>query len=132
MTHQPNNPSSTNPAALAADGILIFHALFALYAVVGAPLILVSPWFALIHVPVVLWSSAVNLAHWTCPLTPLEQSLRRRAGQESFEGGWIQHYLEPLVRPLGMPRHMELIAGFSVIIWNVVVYAIILWTQCNE
>lgn len=74
---------------------------------------------------VVLWSSIVNLAHWTCPLTPLEQSLRKRAGQGSVEGGWIQHYIEPMVRPQGMPRRMELIAGVSVLLWNGLVYAVV-------
>lgn len=106
----------------------MFHALFALFAVLGAPLVLVSPWFAAAHLPVVLWSSVVNLAHWTCPLTPLEQTLRQRAGQGSFEGGWIQHYIEPVLRPLGMPRRLELVAGVSVLGWNLVLYGIIWWT----
>lgn len=82
----------------------------------------------LVHIPTVIWSSVVNLANWTCPLTPLEKSLRERAGQRAFEGGWLQNYVEPLVRPLGMPRRMELVAGVSVIVWNLIVYGIIfLW-----
>lgn len=79
----------------------------------------------LLHLPVVAWSSIVNLANWTCPLTPLEKSLRERAGQEAFEGGWIQHYLEPLVRPLGMPRRLELVAGISILVWNAIAYGIV-------
>ena len=110
---------------MAADLVLIFHALVAFFAVLGGFATLLDPKFAIIHVPVVLWASIVNLAHWTCPLTPLEQHLRRRAGQPSFEEGWIQHYCEPLVRPLGMPRHLELVAGVSVLVWNVLVYAAI-------
>lgn len=111
--------------ALAADCVLTLHAVVALFAVVGGLLIPILPTLVYLHVPVVLWSSVVNLAHWTCPLTPLEQSLRKRAGQGSFEGGWIQHYIEPLVRPLGMPRRMELIAGVSVLLWNVLVYTVL-------
>ena len=108
--------------AIAADGILTVHAVFALFAVVGAPLVFVDRRIAIVHVPVVVWSSVVNLAHWTCPLTPLERRLRVRAGQLSFEGSWTQRYLEPLVRPLGMPRQLELLAGVSVVVWNACLY----------
>jgi hypothetical protein len=112
---------------LAANMILVLHTMVVLFAVLGGLLIMVDVRMALVHLPVVVWSSVVNLAHWTCPLTPLEQWLRLRAGQTSFSGGWIQHYLEPVVRPLGMPRTMELVAGISVIVWNLVVYGLIHW-----
>lgn len=111
--------------AVAADGILVVHAAVALFAVLGAPLLLVNPRIAIVHVLVVVWSSTVNLAHWICPLTPLEKRLRARAGQSSFEGSWVQHYLEPLVRPLGMPRRLELVAGTSIVVWNACLYGIV-------
>jgi len=113
-------------AAFAADLVLIAHLLIALFAVFGGFAILLEPGVALAHLPVVAWSSIVNLAHWTCPLTPLEQWLRRHAGQSSFEGGWIQHYLDPVVRPLGMPRRLEMVAGISIVVWNVAVYGVIM------
>lgn len=81
----------------------------------------------LVHIPAVAWSSIVNLANWTCPLTPLEKNLRQRAGQQVFEGSWIQNYIEPLVRPLGMPRRVELVAGVSIVVWNVIVYGVVFW-----
>ena len=108
-----------------ADLVLAAHFLFALFAVVGAFLTLIDWRIMLVHVPAVAWTSIVNLANWTCPLTPLEQGLRASAGQKAFEGGWIQHYLEPLVRPLGMPRRLELVAGISIVVWNAVVYGLI-------
>ena len=111
---------------VAADLVLIVHFLFALFAVLGGFLVLLDWRVLLIHLPAVLWSSIVNLANWTCPLTPLEKHLRRDAGEQAFEGTWIQNYVEPLVRPLGMPRHMELIAGVSVLLWKVVVYGFVL------
>lgn len=112
-------------APRAADVVLAAHFLFALFAVFGGFLVLLDWRVIFAHIPAVLWSSVVNLANWTCPLTPLEKRLRQRAGQPAFEGGWIQHYLEPLVRPLGMPRRMALIAGVSVVVWNVVVYGFV-------
>ena len=111
---------------VAADLVLTFHFLFALFAVLGGFLVLLDWRVLLIHLPAVLWSSIVNLANWTCPLTPLEKNLRRDAGEQAFEGTWIQNYVEPLVRPLGMPRRMELIAGISILVWNVVVYGFVL------
>jgi hypothetical protein len=109
----------------AADLVLAAHFLFALFAVFGAFLILIDWRVVLLHLPAVAWTSIVNLADWTCPLTPLEKSLRERAGQQAFEGGWIQHYLEPLVRPLGMPRRLELVAGVSILVWNAIAYGIV-------
>lgn len=113
-------------AAIAADIVLLFHTAFALFAVAGFFFILLEPLVVVVHLPVVIWSALVNLAHWTCPLTPLEQWLRRHAGQAGYTGGWIQRYLEPLVRPLGMPRKMELIAGVSVLVWNAMLYGLFL------
>jgi hypothetical protein len=126
LSARPTDPAPRSPAA---DLVLIAHFLFALFAVLGGFLVLVDRRVMLVHLPTVAWSSIVNLANWTCPLTPMEKSLRERAGQQAFEGGWIQHYLEPLVRPLGMPRRMELVAGLSIIAWNAAVYAIVFWLR---
>lgn len=112
---------------LAADGVLVLHFAFVLFAVFGGLLVLLSGRWAWFHLPAVLWSSAVNLASWTCPLTPIEQGCRKRVGQ-SYEGGFIQHYVGSLVYPGGMPRRLELIAGGSILVWNTLVYAALLGT----
>jgi Protein of Unknown function (DUF2784) len=110
---------------VAADFILVIHFLFVVFTLFGGFLVLIENLVLFIHLPCVLWSSIVNLANWTCPLTPLEKNLRTQAGQQAFSGTWTQNYVEPLVRPLGMPRRLELIAGVSVIVWNVLVYGIV-------
>jgi hypothetical protein len=115
--------------SVAADLVLALHFLFALFAVLGGFLALVDRRVMLAHLPVVAWSSIVNLANWTCPLTPLEKHLRRRAGQQAYEGSWTERYLEPLVRPLGMPRRLELVAGLSIVLWNALVYFIVFLTD---
>src|SRR5688572_19284785 len=63
---------------------------------------------------------------WTCPLTPLENALRIRAGQTGYAGGFVQRYIGPVVYPRGMPRRLDLVAGVSVLAWNIFVYAIVL------
>jgi hypothetical protein len=109
---------------VAADGVLVVHFAFVLFAVFGALLTVIDVRWAWIHVPVVLWSSLVNLAGWTCPLTPLENTCRKRVGSE-YVGGFVQHYVGSLVYPRGMPRRLELIAGVSVLAINVLLYAMI-------
>ena len=111
---------------LGADLVLFAHFLFAAFAVFGGLLSFQDTGWAWVHVPVVLWSSIVNLMGWTCPLTPMEKALRIRAGQTGYSGGFIQHYIGQAVYPRGMPRRLALIAGFSILIGNVLVYAMVL------
>ena len=108
---------------IAADAVLLAHFLFAAFAVFGGILVATDFMWAWLHVPVVLWSSLVNLKGWTCPLTPLEQRLRRLSGRAGYSGGFIEHYVGRMVYPGGMPRRMELLAGVAVLAGNAVVYA---------
>lgn len=108
---------------LSGGHVLALHFGFVLFAVFGGLLVYLSPLWAWVHLPAVIWSSWVNLAGWTCPLTPLEKELRARDGRTAYAGGFLEHYLGRLVYPLGMPRRMELIAGISIVVWNAVVYA---------
>jgi hypothetical protein len=104
---------------LAPELVLAGHFLFILFALFGG----------FLHAPAVIWSAVVNLAGWTCPLTPLEQELRRRASVVSYEGGFVARYIGPLVYPKGMPRRLELTAAFSVSAWNILVYAAIYFVR---
>ena len=108
-----------------ANLVLSIHFAFVAFSVLGGFLVVWKRWVVWLHVPSVLWSSFVNLFSHVCPLTPIENRFRRLAGQAGYEGGFIQHYIGPLVYPGGMPRRLELIAGYSVLIWNVVVYALV-------
>lgn len=107
---------------LVADGTLVAHFAFVLFAVAGGLLLPFRPSLIWVHVPVVVWSALVNLLNWTCPLTPIENHFRRLAGARSYGGGFIVHYLGPLVYPRGMPRHLEMVAGYSILAWNAIVY----------
>jgi hypothetical protein len=117
---------------IGADIVLLVHSLIVAFAVFGGALVLCSRLWMWVHLPVVLWSSIVNLASWTCPLTPVEKSLRARAGQTGYAGGFVEHYVGRVVYPRGMPRRMELIAGLSIVAWNILVYAIVLLIVRSE
>jgi hypothetical protein len=105
--------------------VLGFHFAFIVFALLGGFLVLWKPWIVWLHVPSVIWSAFVNLFSQVCPLTPLENRFRDLAGQAGYEGGFIQHYIAPVVYPSGMSRPVELIASFSVLIWNVLVYTLV-------
>ena len=107
------------------DLVLAFHFTFIVFAVLGGLLVLWKPWIALLHIPSVLWSAFVNLFNQVCPLTPLENRFRYLAGQAGYEGGFIQHYLSHLVYPGLMPELWGLISGLSVLVWNVLVYTLV-------
>ena len=57
-------------------------------------------------------------------MTPLEQYMRRAAGQEGYTGGFIDHYINPLIYPEGLTPQIQQILGFSVLLLNAVIYAI--------
>jgi Protein of Unknown function (DUF2784) len=107
------------------DLVLGVNFTFVIFSVLGGFLVLWKRWIAWFQVPSVPWSSFVSLFSHVCPLTPIENRFRRLAGQAGYEGGFVQHYVAPLVYPGGMPRRMELIAGFSVLIWNACFYAFV-------
>jgi len=112
---------------LAENVVLLAHFVFVVLAVFGGVGVLLNPKWVWVHVPMVVWSSIVNLAGWTCPLTPMENRLRAAAYGSVYEGGFIHHYIGPLVYPRGMPRQLELVAGITIVLWNVVVYGCIYW-----
>lgn len=107
------------------DLVLAFHFAFIVFAVLGGFFVLWKSWIVWLHIPSVLWSVFVNLFNQVCPLTPLENRFRYLAGQADYEGGFIQHYLTPLVYPSVMPERWGLIAGYSVLIWNVLIYTLV-------
>lgn len=110
---------------LAPELVLAVHFAFVLYAVFGGLLGLTDVRWLWVHAPAVVWSAVVNLAGWTCPLTPLEQELRRRASVLGYQGGFVEHYIAPLVYPGGMPRRLEVTAAVSITAWNALVYSMV-------
>jgi len=108
-----------------ADLVLLSHFGFVAFAVLGGLAVAANRMWIWVHLPVVAWSAVVNLAGWICPSTPLENFLRRRAGSAGYEGGFVRHYIDPLVYPRGMPRRLERVAGVSILLWNTLVYGVV-------
>jgi Protein of Unknown function (DUF2784) len=111
-------------AQLAGDAVVVVHFAFIVFVVLGGVLAWRNPMLAWLHVPAALWGAYAELTATICPLTPLENALRASAGQSGYTDGFVEHYLMPLIYPVGLtPEHQHWI-GALVIAINVVVYAI--------
>lgn len=115
------------PPDLAADLILLLHFSFILFVIFGALLMLYRRWFIWFHVPIALWGATVNLMGWVCPLTPLENQYRAAAGQAGYEGGFVQHYIQPLIYPENWTTNLGLVLGVSVLVWNILIYSFVFY-----
>jgi hypothetical protein len=109
-------------ARLAADAVLVLHLAFILWAVLGGLAVVWRAFIAWLHLPAVAWGVWIEVTHGICPLTPLENHFRVLAGQAGYDGGFIEHYLVPLIYPAGLtPTHQWLMAAVLVLI-NVGMY----------
>ena len=63
---------------LTADAVVILHLSFIVFVVCGGFLAWRWPRLIWVHLPAAAWGTAIELFHWTCPLTPLEKWLRER------------------------------------------------------
>ncbi|MEM5277965.1 DUF2784 domain-containing protein [Cupriavidus taiwanensis] len=111
-------------AAWLADLVVIAHALFIVFVVAGGLLVLRWPRAAWVHLPAAVWGVLIEWAGWLCPLTPLENMLRRVAGQAGYSGGFVERYLLPLIYPAGLTLAVQLWLGLVVLVVNVAIYAL--------
>ncbi|MEM5431622.1 DUF2784 domain-containing protein [Cupriavidus oxalaticus] len=110
-------------AAWLADLVVIVHGLFIVFVVAGGLLVLRWPRLAWVHLPAAAWGVMIEWSGWICPLTPLENALRRAAGEAGYGGGFVERYLLPLIYPPGLTPAVQLWLGLIVLVVNVAVYA---------
>jgi hypothetical protein len=109
--------------ALAADLVVLVHLAFVVFVVLGGLLVLRWPRAAWAHLPAAVYGALIELVGWGCPLTPLENDLRRAAGEAGHEGGFIEHYLVPILYPHGLTPTIQVVLGVLVVTVNLAVYA---------
>ncbi len=105
-----------------ADLIVILHVAFVLFVLFGGLLVLSRPRVAWLHVPAFLWGAALECYGWICPLTPLENSLRRQGGATGYQSEFIEHYLLRLLYPAGLTPTSQLLLGMLVLVINAAIY----------
>lgn len=109
--------------ALAADAVLVVHALFVLWVVLGGAAVLRWPALAGLHLPAAAWGVWIEWSGGLCPLTPLEVSLRQAAGEQGYAGGFVEHYLTAALYPEGLTRELQFLLGALVLGVNLFFYA---------
>jgi hypothetical protein len=107
---------------LGADLLVIVHLAFVAFVVGGGFLLLRWPRAAWFHVPAAVWGIAIEWTGAICPLTPLENSLRQRGGEAGYAGGFIEHYLLPVLYPSGLTLHIQFLLGAGALALNLAVY----------
>jgi hypothetical protein len=99
-----------------ADAVVVAHFGFILFVAVGPLLAWHWPRVVCLHVPVLVWAALGLTVGVRCPLTPLEKRLRRLAGEDGYEGGFVDHYIEGVVYPGEHAGLLRLVAAMMIVI----------------
>ena len=106
-----------------ADLVVVAHLVFILFGLFGGLLALHRARWMLLHLPAIAWISALEFNAWICPLTPLENKLRQLAGEAGYDGGFVEHYLIPLIYPAGLTHSIQQMLGWGALLLNIAIYA---------
>lgn len=112
----------TKYSHLLADVVVLIHGVFVLFVLMGGIAALRWRHVAWIHAPAALWGTAIELGGWVCPLTYLENRLRRMGGGSGYDATFIEQYFEPLLYPVGLSRHTQLVFGLGALFLNIAIY----------
>lgn len=111
-------------ARLLADFVLLAHFAFVAFAIGGGLLVLRWDGLRWLHWPVLAWAVSIELSGGICPLTPLENALRQAGGESGFEGGFVEHYLVPILYPGELTREIQVGLGLALAGFNAGIYAL--------
>lgn len=105
-----------------ADGVVLLHLSFVLFAAFGGFLVVRYPRLALAHVPAFLWGAYIEFTGGLCPLTGVENRLRQESGEGGYDAGFIEHYIYPVLYPPGLTRTAQLWLAAAVLVLNGIIY----------
>jgi polyferredoxin len=99
--------STASTWQLLADAVLCSHVALMVFVVLGLPLIVVgnlrrwrwinSPWLRFAHLAAIVIVAGEAWLGIVCPLTTLEMALRSRAHETTYEGSFVEHWLQALL-----------------------------------
>ena len=112
-------------ARMLADLVVLVHLAFIGFVTLGGLLALRWRWVPWLHLPAVGWGALVEFFGLTCPLTPLEITLRQAAGDAGYSGDFLGHYIAALLYPEGLTRALQISLGAFVILVNICIYAVV-------
>ena len=112
---------------LLADGVVVFHALFIVFSVLGGVLALRWPKVVFLHLPAAAWGVIVQVIQGgVCPLTPLENFLRERGQEPGIGPSFVDHYITSLIYVSDPPWWLHNALGIGVLVINLTVYSIVI------
>lgn len=114
---------------LAADGVLLLHLAFIVFALLGAALAVRWRWVIAAHLPAAAWGFFVELSGRGCPLTYAENHLRIKAGQSGYSESFIEHYLLAVIYPPGLTREVQWVLAAVVVVVNVAIYGWLFYSR---
>lgn len=99
--------SDSPPFQLLADAVLSLHVALVLFVVGGLLLVVIGNvlewpwvnalWFRLAHLATIAFVAAEAWLGIVCPLTTLEMWLRSKANAVTYQGSFIEHWLQALL-----------------------------------
>ena len=107
---------------LAADGALLLHLAFILFALFGGALAERWRWMPLVHLPAAAWALFAELTGRICPLTYIENDFRIRAGQSGYTESFVEHYLIDIIYPSGLTHEVQFVLAATVVVFNIAIY----------
>ena len=111
---------------LLADIVILIHLGFTVFVLLGGLIVLRWPKTAILHIPAAVWGVWIEFSGGICPLTPLENRLRVRGGLDGYSGSFVEHYLLPILYPLGLTRGTQIAIGIFVLAINLLFYGLLL------
>ena len=117
----------------AADALVLLHLAFIVWVLFGGLLVLTWRAALLVHLPALAWGLAVEGLHLECPLTDWENRMRFAAGDAGYHGGFVEHYIWPLIYPAGLTPQIQWLLGAIVLLLNLAIYGYVLgrWRRPN-
>ena len=112
-----------------ADLVVLAHFGFILFVLLGG--LLAFRWRQLpwLHIPAMAWGGFIEFSGGICPLTPLENALRRAGGLREYSQSFIEQYVVPLIYPVGLTREMQVVMGLLLIGLNIAIYGYLAWRR---
>ena len=105
-----------------ADLLVVVHLAFVGFVIFGGFLAWRWPRALFAHLPALAWGVWVEVSGQICPLTDLEKHLRHLAGEAGYRGGFLHHYLLPILYPPGLTRSDQWVLAGALLAVNALAY----------
>lgn len=109
-----------------ASLVLAIHLSWILWVVFGAFFTRGHKFLTAFHVGSLVWGIVVELSSLPCPLTLGEEFFERQAGEETYRGAFLVHYLDRLVYP-DLSVSLLVGTGVAICVLNLSIYGRRFW-----